>query len=339
MYSTCISCGVSLGKNTILEQFPVGRRLGFDPYKGRLWVLCSSCRAWNLAPLEERWEAVEATERLFERASIGSSTENVVLGRLPDGTELLRIGRVNRPEMAAWRYGDRLLGRWKRHRRQFWMLAGGGAALGAVPMLGSAPAWTVFAGWSAVNLLRERRPLMRTQNGDLVRRSDASKALLLPSNTLGGWRLLLPRGRRDPLELSGREALRALRGFLPGINVFGARPEQIRTAVDEVERLGSPERVLREAALELEHMESMGHKSWLPGITKPGRIATGHPVIQFAVEVAVNEEAERRALEGELSLLEREWREAEELAAIADDLLFPDSLRERILRWKEAAAQ
>ena len=34
----------------------------------------------------------------------------------------------------------------------------------------------------------------------------------------------------------------------------------------------------------------------------------------------MNEESERRALEGELSTLEAAWREAEEIAAIADSL-------------------
>jgi hypothetical protein len=61
-------------------------------------------------------------------------------------------------------------------------------------------------------------------------------------------------------------------------------------------------------------------------------------VIQLALEIAVNEEAERRALEGELILLEREWKEAEELAAISDDLLFPRHLRERLLRWKQGTS-
>ena len=338
MYSTCISCGAPLGKNMILEQFPVGGRLAFDVHKGRLWVLCSSCRSWNLAPLEERWEAVEEAERIFERATIGSSTENVALGRVADGTELLRIGQVKRPELAAWRYGDRLLGRWRKHRRQFWMLAGGLAALSAVPMMGSLPVWSVLTGWSAVHFLRDRRPLLRTQDGELVRRSDAHKVRLLPDDTPEGWHLLLPRGRKDSLELAGGEALRTLRSVLPRINVSGGRPEQVRNSVVEVERLGSPERVLREAALELQPMESMGHKYWLPGIAKRGRIATGHPVVQLALEMAVNEETERRALEGELDLLEREWREAEELAAIADDLLLPPAVRERIHRWKEEAS-
>ncbi|HEU4752212.1 MAG TPA: hypothetical protein VFU47_03815, partial [Armatimonadota bacterium] len=42
---------------------------------------------------------------------------------------------------------------------------------------------------------------------------------------------------------------------------------------------------------------------------------------QLAVEMALHEESERRALEGELAALEAAWREAEEIAHIADSLL------------------
>jgi hypothetical protein len=37
-----------------------------------------------------------------------------------------------------------------------------------------------------------------------------------------------------------------------------------------------------------------------------------------------------RAPDGELAELERAWREAEEIAAIADDLLLPDAASERL---------
>jgi hypothetical protein len=47
----------------------------------------------------------------------------------------------------------------------------------------------------------------------------------------------------------------------------------------------------------------------------------------LALEMATQEDAERQALEGELALLEAAWREAEEIAAIADDLLLPESVR------------
>jgi hypothetical protein len=42
--------------------------------------------------------------------------------------------------------------------------------------------------------------------------------------------------------------------------------------------------------------------------------------------MAAHEETERRALEGELAPLERDWREAEEIAGIADDLLLPSGV-------------
>jgi hypothetical protein len=52
------------------------------------------------------------------------------------------------------------------------------------------------------------------------------------------------------------------------------------------------------------------------------------PVERLALEMAVHEEAERRALEGELERLADEWREAEEVAAIADDMFLPQSAEE-----------
>jgi hypothetical protein len=42
---------------------------------------------------------------------------------------------------------------------------------------------------------------------------------------------------------------------------------------------------------------------------------------RLALEMAANEDAERRALKGELNQLREAWREAEEIAAIADHLL------------------
>ena len=44
-------------------------------------------------------------------------------------------------------------------------------------------------------------------------------------------------------------------------------------------------------------------------------------VDRLALEIAAHEETERRALEGELSELEAAWREADEIATIADALL------------------
>src|SRR4051812_40800272 len=125
MYSTCLFCQARLGKNEVIESFSIGRRLAFDAEKGRLWVICGKCARWNLTPLEERWEAVEECERAFSGTRMRVSTDNVGLARLSDGLELVRIGRPQRPEFAAWRYGDQF----GRRRRRFTMFAWGGTVL------------------------------------------------------------------------------------------------------------------------------------------------------------------------------------------------------------------
>src|SRR5437762_3292450 len=52
--------------------------------------------------------------------------------------------------------------------------------------------------------------------------------------------------------------------------------------------------------------------------------------VRVALEMASHEEQERRALEGELALLEAAWKEAEEVAQIADDMFLPASTSARL---------
>ncbi|HEY7569129.1 MAG TPA: hypothetical protein VH762_16225, partial [Gemmatimonadaceae bacterium] len=106
MYATCLFCNKPLGNNEALETFPVGRRLAFDAAKGRLWVVCRQCERWNLTPLDERWEAIEQAEKLYRDTRRRVATDNIGLANLRDGTTLVRIGQPQRPEFAAWRYGD-----------------------------------------------------------------------------------------------------------------------------------------------------------------------------------------------------------------------------------------
>jgi len=49
-------------------------------------------------------------------------------------------------------------------------------------------------------------------------------------------------------------------------------------------------------------------------------------VQRLALEMALHEQAERAAMEGELQALEAAWREAEEIAAISDSLLVPTTV-------------
>jgi len=51
-------------------------------------------------------------------------------------------------------------------------------------------------------------------------------------------------------------------------------------------------------------------------------------VDRLALEMAANEDTERRAMDGELTELERAWRDAEEVAAIADGMFGANQLEE-----------
>jgi hypothetical protein len=50
--------------------------------------------------------------------------------------------------------------------------------------------------------------------------------------------------------------------------------------------------------------------------------------------MATAEDTERRALEGELKALEHAWQEAEQIAAIADDLLLPERVQVLLERYR-----
>ena len=193
MYSTCIFCHGGLGENESIEHFPVGRRLAFDAEKGRLWAVCPSCGRWNLSALEERWEAIEECERRFRGTSVRTSTENVGLARLPDGTDLVRIGRPLRPEFAAWRYGAQFSGRQKRA----WLSAVsvGGIALGVGAGLGLAPVAALVglplvaaAEWKKMDLPRGAGHFV-TESAQRRLVNDAGEVMLPYGRTLDRARL------------------------------------------------------------------------------------------------------------------------------------------------------
>ena len=94
---TCVYCDHDLGAP--------GSRPAFDPWLGRLWRVCPGCGRWNVVPLEDRWEALESYERAARDGRSRLRTEHLDLVRTETG-ELIRVGRAPRPELAGWRYGD-----------------------------------------------------------------------------------------------------------------------------------------------------------------------------------------------------------------------------------------
>ena len=325
MYKTCIYCHRNLGRNETVEQFPVGRRLAFDQEKGRLWVICENCRRWNLSPLDERWEAIEECERQFYDTSQSFSTDNIGLARLPEGLELVRIGRPQRPEFAAWRYGREFI---RRRIRQMIVTSTQVAVSVAAAALGMDIFWFfIFGG--------KKKVVARVRDEDGKRLSvihkDLSRVELSGSDDEDGWSLIVPyrpieksgmfstqgKGNRETTVLSGPAAIRAAGHILPKLNSWGGTQAQVRDAVARVEDARAPERLFARA--------SETH-------VRPVKKLDAE--LRLALEMAAHEESERRALEGELALLEQTWREAEEIASIADRLLIPDSVEDWIRKQR-----
>lgn len=353
MYSTCIFCHASLGSNEAVEHFPIGRRLAFDAARGRLWAVCRKCERWNLSPLDERWEAIEECERLFAGTRMRVSTDNIGLARVADGLELVRIGSPQRPEMAAWRYGDQF---GRRRIRHLAYTGVGVVTVTALYVLG--PITGIMAGGvypiiSLVNsanvLLQQRRTrahvlLPGRAEPVRIRRNQAARVVI--SRIAADWVLKIPvQGTNaNPIRLSngrflqhsrltategemetltGADALRAAAMILPVVNAAGAKRSEVSAAVELMEQTGTVESLFDRYA-------PRERPRWKNNEV-PGRALSALPrEAALALEMATHEDAERRALEGELALLEAAWRDAEEVASIADDMLVPDTVAERL---------
>ena len=361
MYATCLHCHRGLGRNALLPAFPVGRRLAFDPARGRLWVVCERCQRWNLSPVEERWEAIEECERLFGETPLRVSTDNVGLAELPEGLTLVRIGPAPRREIAAWRYGRVL----RRHlQRSPVARAAGDAAWRAARVGGAAmrraarfldlpvPAYDT-ATWLRVHL-RPDRVLARIP-GPLgepvpIRVRHLERTQLLRPEAGEPWRIVVRHDDDAVLSLTGDAGLRTAGRLLSALNGAGASGEHVRAAVRKVEDAGNPDGFfarIAELALRTSwgrHPDAAPRALVLPATTSDaerlalyltnrsfwGRGAIGSepctplprlPMVdRLALEMAANEDAERRALQGELAALALAWQEAEEIAAIADAL-------------------
>lgn len=111
---------------------------------------------------------------------------------------------------------------------------------------------------------------------------------------------------RRILRLEEPNATRVAGLLLPRLNPRGGSKREVREAVTHIEEAGGPVGLF-----------SMVPDRW-PRHTRVASMATS---LRLALEMAAHEESERRALEGQLIELENTWREAEEIAAIADRLL------------------
>lgn len=110
-------------------------------------------------------------------------------------------------------------------------------------------------------------------------------------------------------EITGNEARRALSRLMPAVNADGAREQVVLEAsqlVDGNDKL----RKMLEFGVADRRIEFL--KNEVTGLHQL-------PVaFRLAMEMSLHQEDERRAMDGELAALEERWREAEEVAGLAD---------------------
>lgn len=336
MYTRCLVCATPFEPNQELEHAPHGRRLAFDPARGRLWVVCRTCRRWSLLPIEERWEALEELEKLTrDKGTLLSQTDNIALLR-HGPMDIVRVGRAERTEEAWWRYGKELAS-----RRQKWNKLGlaGTVAAGAVVAGGwAAGGISIFGAWLVMghgsDTLRDGARWLRfgssAWRGDracdscgyrfkaLAYRDRASLGLF-PTEESGQVELVsrCPRCghyRDAGLHLTGDEADRTLRRILAYHHFAGASEKRVFKASRLIQEAGSPQDLTR---IVVRSGKRLGDLQRTGGI---------------ALEIAANEATEQRLLESELAELEAHWRREEELASIIDGELTPLPVLEQMRR-------
>jgi hypothetical protein len=343
MYSTCLFCHAQLGTNEVVEHFPVGRRLAFDANKGRLWAVCTHCRNWNLAPIDERWEAIEECERAFRGTPLRVSTDNIGLATLREGLDLVRVGRPLRPEFAAWRYGERLRARRFKATGKVALAAAAGSltlAAGGLAVVGVAAVTEEVFGpplYSRLSNAFERyeyeRVVARVRGSDgeleLVRAKHLSRIEFIETPGGAGWvlRVVHDNGIAD---VTGHHAMQTAGQLLALMNAHGGSAADVSAAADMITAAGDASEFMRETI-------RLREERWRTGDTflrsSYGALSLA-ALERLALEMAVHEDAERVALQGELEALENAWKDAEEIAAISDSLLIPDAIVQAIARFR-----
>jgi hypothetical protein len=127
-------------------------------------------------------------------------------------------------------------------------------------------------------------------------------------------------------EFHGGAAIRTTARVISSANRFGGSIANVQDAVRQIEDAGDATGYLATAARKnawrsARFTSLLNHYRGLGALKLSG-------VERLALEMAVHEENERRALEGELAELEEAWHEAEEIAAISDVDLTPPKLYE-----------
>lgn len=366
MFSACLFCHTDLGANDTVEACPVGQRLAFDARKGRLWVVCTHCGRWNLTPLEERWEPIERCEQLYRDTWQRYTVENIGVARTKSRLELVRIGEALLPEVAAWRYGARLQ-RWARASAPTRGILQRSGRFIARRVASALARGATIAGLSdeavlRVSTMRRGNAVLAhgTDERDrkiVIRYNHLAQAELIRPERDKPWRVRVAHDDGQSM-LAEQSGLLTAGKLFAVLNFAAASAAEVQWAISKLGDANDPAGFFtRIASLAMRTEWGLHPDAPDDGPAEPaastvaerlalrlanrsfwGQGGTGSQpatplyrlpsVNRLALEMAANEDVERRALAGELDELREAWREAEEIAAIADDLFADDTLEE-----------
>jgi hypothetical protein len=178
-----------------------------------------------------------------------------------------------------------------------------------------------------------------------VRSADVQYACVTPH--FRSWSLVLTAIKGEPrvwqsddvmrVELEGAEALHGAAVLMAHVDQRGGGKKDIGGAVELLNDTPTSNDVFRSVTQLAERMDGRRPRlAWTNLLsarrTMFDRLDRLPLPVRLALEIAANEESERRAMEGELALLAAAWRSAEEVAAIADDFFTPSASRKFIHR-------
>ena len=325
MYLTCAFCSGALGGDGGPSGLAVGRRFAYDGWKSRAWVICQRCGRWNLTPVDTRLDTVAALERMAASGRVAATTDQVALVRIGP-YDVVRGGKPPRTEFAGWRYGEHLKAR-ERERLKVVLPVTAvfvGITIATNVAFGGSMGWmmmqyprigdALYTGLVGRRKIGIEPPVCSHCGTIMVLRARHVQSARLSRTTHQDLALLLrcPHCERVGAMLEGADAERALRHGLTYVTLKKGRriKRKAEEAASVVEGAGGPQELIAGAARAELAVSSLKGAQGL------------------ALEMAVDEQAEVRDLE-------REWRRAEEIAAISDDLLTPPAIAEELKQLKE----
>jgi hypothetical protein len=325
MFTTCAFCSGALGGDGGPSGLGVGRRFAYDGWKSRAWVICQRCARWNLTPFDDRLDTIAALDRMASTGRVAASTEQVALVRLGP-YDLVRVGQPPRPEMATWRYGERIKARQRERMKVVVpvaivvvglsvavnLAAGGsmGAFVGQVPGVANG----IYTGMVGYRKVPIDPPICARCGKVMVLRAKHITDARLQHTGHADLALLLrcPRCKDEGALLEGADAEIALRSGLTYQNLRHSRrlKKQAANAAHQVDQFGGAEGFIARQAL------------------REARVSTYKGAEALALEMSVDEQAELRELE-------RQWHEAEEIAEIADSLTVDPAVEDALRHLKD----